>query len=88
MARAGVVLARDGCVRTSISVPSATPVTHATPVTSPRFCRSQPYQTTFPGPCGDPEGQLERRTLGADGLPDWETVKNIYRMLGAEEGTS
>lgn len=36
---------------------------------------------------GEPEGQLERRAVGADGLPDWEQVKNVYRMRRADEGS-
>lgn len=37
---------------------------------------------------GGAEGQLERRILGADGRPDWERVKNVYRMRAADEGSS
>ena len=37
---------------------------------------------------GDPEGQLERRTLDADGRPDWERVKNVHRMRSADDGSS
>src|SRR5664279_478171 len=52
MTSAGVVLAETVCVKTPISAPWATPVTHATPVTSAQTRRSTPYPSTFPGPWG------------------------------------
>jgi len=36
--------------RTSIQAPQTTPVPHATPVTPPQTCTSQPYPPTLPGP--------------------------------------
>src|SRR5664280_3051215 len=54
MTSAGVVLAETVCVKTPISAPWATPVTHATPVTSAQTRRSTPYPSTFPGPCSGP----------------------------------
>src|SRR5664280_1266451 len=61
MTSAGVVLAETVCVKTPISAPWATPVTHATPVTSAQTRRSTPYPSTFPGPCqASPSGHGSR----------------------------
>ena len=50
MTSAGGFLGVVGCVRTSIQASVATPVTHATPLTTPQNRRSQPHSTTLPRP--------------------------------------
>src|SRR5664280_1090517 len=67
MTSAGVVLAETVCVKTPISAPWATPVTHATPVTSAQTRRSTPYPSTFPGPCGGGGLPRSRRLRSVDG---------------------
>ena len=47
IALAGVVLELVGSVRTPIQAPVATPVPHATPITSAQTCRSQPQPDDF-----------------------------------------
>lgn len=70
--------------RTSISVPRTSSVTHATPVTPPRLCRSQPYQPTFPAPCGLNSDRLLPRNVHLS-LPGIEVPRRYGACFAVAE---